>query len=174
MEDFVDRYENIAMAGPHNKGFVLDRDPNLTPILFNSRVYSCILLDTSLPLRWRGRYNEDSDLALRILKEGHCTLLFRALCMDKSKTVGVRNSKPMKGGNTDNVYNDNDRRYAFAKSLQEQHPDVVRVVWKFNRWHHQIDYSPFRKNKPILRSDVVPTRDVNDYGMRLVRRDDVA
>lgn len=169
MEDYVDRYENIAMAGPHHKGFVPDRGDRITPFLLNSRVYSCILLDTSLPHRWRGRYNEDTDLSLRLLKDGYCTLLFRALLMDKGTTVGVRNAKPMKGGNTDNVYNGGDHRLAFAQSLRDQHPDCVQVTWKFNRWHHEVDYSAFKKNTPILRAGVVPTAAPNNYGMRLVR-----
>lgn len=169
MEDFVDRYENIAMAGPHHKGFVKDRSRAIAPVLFNSRVYSCILLDTSLPFRWRGRYNEDTDLSLRVLKAGFCTVLFQALLMDKWTTVGVRNARPMKGGNTDNVYNTGDSRLAFARSLQRQHPDVVKVVWKFNRWHHQVDYSRFKKNKPRLKPGVVPKLGTNEYGMRLER-----
>jgi hypothetical protein len=171
MEDFVDRYENVAMAGPHHKGFVMDRDPNLTPVLWNSRIYSCILLDTTLPDKysWRGRYNEDTDLSLRLLKDGYCTLLFRALCMDKGTTVGVKNAKPMKGGNTDNVYNSSDFRKAFADSLKEQHPDCVEVVWKFNRWHHHVDYSLFKKNRPILRANITKTQSINNYNMELIR-----
>lgn len=169
MEDFVDRYENIVMAGPHHKGFVPDRDADTGPYLLNSRVYSCILLDTGLPHRWRGRYNEDTDLSLRLLKDGYCTLLFRALLMDKGTTVGVRNAKPLKGGNTDNVYNTGDHRRAFAESLREQHPDVVEVVWKFNRWHHQVDYSQFKSNRPVRKLNVVPTGAHNEYGMVLRR-----
>lgn len=174
MEDYVDRFTNVAMAGPHHKGFVMDRDPNCSPFLLNSRVYSCILLDTTLPFRWRGRFNEDTDLSLRILKAGHCTLLFRALCMDKGTTVGVRNAVPMKGGNTDNVYNTGDKRRSFAESLKRQHPDCVEVVWKFNRWHHQVDYSPFKKNRPILRDGVVPVPVDNNYGMELIRKSKTA
>lgn len=169
IEDFADRYENIAAIGPHHKGFVPDRSPNLTPVLWNSRVYSCILLDTTIPHRWRGRYNEDTDLCLRLLKDGYCTALFRALLMDKSTTVGVKNAKPMKGGNTDNVYNTGDHRRAFAESLRDQHPDVVQVVWKFNRWHHLVDYTTFKNNKPVLRSGIVPTKSIDNYGIELVR-----
>jgi len=169
MEDFVDRYENIVMAGPHEQGFVPDREPTMTPYLLNSRIYSCILLDTSLPDRWRGRYNEDTDLSLRLLKQGKCTLLFRALLMDKGPTVGVKNSTPMKGGNTDNVYNTGDHRLAFAKSLEEQHPDVVKTVWKFGRWHHEVDYSPFKINKPIFKEGIVPIKENNEYGMYLAK-----
>lgn len=174
MEDFVDRYENIAMAGPHHLGFVPDRNDSVGPYLLNSRVYSCILLDTNLPHRWRGRYNEDTDLSLRILKDGYVTLLFRALLMSKAGTSRGNQSKDgtsgkaMKGGNTDHVYNSGDHRRAFAESLKEQHPDCVEVVWKFGRWHHQVDYSMFKKNKPILRSCVVPTASTNEYGMKLV------
>lgn len=169
METFVDRYENIAMAGPHHLGFVPDRDPDLTPILWNSRVYSCSLLDNSLPHRWRGRYNEDTDLSLRFLKDGYCTLLFRALLMDKAATVGVKNTKAMIGGNTDNVYNSGDARRAFAESLREQHPDCVEVVWKFNRWHHQVDYSAFRRNRPILRSGITKLDCIDNFGIELTR-----
>ena len=168
IEDFVDRYENIALAGPHDQGFVKDRGDVRTPYLLNSRVYSCILIDTSLPHRWRGRFNEDTDLSLRVLKDGYCTILFHALLMNKPTTVGAKGTA-MKGGNTDNVYNTGDHRRAFAESLKEQHPDVVEVVWKFNRWHHQVDYSPFKKNRLVLKPTVTPIAADNEYGMKLVR-----
>jgi len=168
MEDFVDRYENIVMAGPHEGGFVPIGWVDFPPYLLNTRVYSCILLDTSLPHRWRGRYNEDTDLSLRLLKDGYCTLVFRALIMNKSATVGSKNSKPMKGGNTDNVYNTGDHRKAFAESLKEQHPDCVEVVWKFNRWHHSVNYSKFIQ-QPKLKPGITPIKKLNNYGMKLVR-----
>ena len=170
MEDFVDRYENIVMAGPHNQGFVPDRDPNMTPYLMNSRIYSCILLDTNLQHRWRGRYNEDTDLSLRLLKEGHATCLFRSLLMDKAPTNygNGKNTGATPGGNTDNVYQTDDHRRAFADSLKEQHPDVVEVVWKFNRWHHKVDYSPFAKNDPMVRGDITPIEESDNYGMEIV------
>lgn len=172
MEDFIDRFENIAIAGPHNRGFVKDRQPaSGKPFLLNSRVYSCILLDTRLPHRWRGKYNEDTDLSLRLLKDGYCSLLFYALLMNKAGTVGAK-AGAMKGGNTDNVYNTGDHRLAFAQSLKDQHPDCVEVVWKFNRWHHQVDYSAFKKNKPILREGVTRTVGANEFGMRLMRNDE--
>jgi hypothetical protein len=167
MEDFVDRYENIAIAGPHHLGFVKVGWSNIPPYLLNTRVYSCILLDTTLPHRWRGRYNEDTDLSLRLLKDGYCSCVFAALLMNKAATVGVRNCEAMKGGNTDNVYNTGDSRLAFAESLKEQHPDCVEVVWKFNRWHHQVDYSRF-KNKLILKQGITKIMANNEYGMRLI------
>jgi len=170
MEDFADRYENIALIGPHGRGFVKDRGFVRTPYLLNSRIYSCILVDTSLPYRWRGRYNEDTDLSLRVLKDGYCTVLFHALLMSKGATVGNVRATPMKGGNTDTVYATGDHRLAFAQSLADQHPDCVRVVWKFNRWHHQVDYSPFKKNALRRKPGLVLPATQNEYGMELMRR----
>lgn len=180
MEDFVDRFENVAMAGPHHVGFVEDRLDSVArgPFLLNSRVYSCILLDTSLAHRWRGRYNEDTDLSLRLLKDGWCTLLFRALLMQKKPTsVGSADGrgsggKAMKGGNTSEVYDPGDFRKSFAESLQKQHPDCVDVVWRFGRWHHLVDYSRFRGNSPRLKPGLVKTLCVDDYGMKLVKRNE--
>lgn len=171
IEDFVDRYENIALAGPHHDGFIKDRYPHKPPVIWNRRIYSCILVDTSLPYRWRGKYNEDTDLSLRVLKDGYCTALFAALTMHKPTTAGGK-GKPMKGGNTDTVYATTDHRLAFAQSLQEQHPDVVEVTWKFNRWHHHVDYTPFKNNQPILRADITPKVGNDEYEMRLVKAAD--
>lgn len=170
MEDFVDRYKNIALAGPHDQGFVADRQGGIAPYHLNSRVYSCTLIDTSLPHRWRGRYNEDTDLSLRLLKDGYCTILFRAFLMNKMAThTGAGQSSAMKGGNTDNVYNTNDYRLSFAESLKEQHPDCVEITWKFGRYHHQVDYSKFKRNKLQLCDGITPIKTNNEYGMTLVR-----
>jgi hypothetical protein len=58
---------------------------------------------------------------------------------------------------------------AFAQSLKDQHPDCVEVVWKFNRWHHQVDYSKFAKNRLVLKKGITPTACGNEYGMKLER-----
>jgi hypothetical protein len=132
-EDFIDRYENIGLAGFHYFMFAKCKD-KIPPFLVNSRIYSCILIDNSLPFRWRGKYNEDTDLSLRVLKSGLCTVLFHAFLALKQTTM------TMKGGNTDELYQANGR-LAMAESLIAQHPDISKVVWKFNRWQHYVDYS---------------------------------
>lgn len=163
IEDFTDRYDNVAFAGPHDQGFVPDRVGDVEPVLWNSRVYSCTLINTTLPYRWRGRYNEDTDICLRALKDGWVTIVFRALLMNKMATM------TMKGGNTDTVYDTGDHRREFAESLKRQHPDVVKVVERFGRWHHMVDYAPFRKNEPVLREGFVHPPTGNEYEMELVR-----
>jgi hypothetical protein len=54
-----------------------------------------------------------------------------------------------------------------AQSLVDQHPDVTKVVWKWGRWQHHVDYRPFKKNKLIKKSGIIIPEGVNDYGMRL-------
>lgn len=39
----------------------------------------------------------------------------------------------------------------------------------FDRWHHQVDYSPFKGNAPILKRGITPTHNVNEYGLTLMR-----
>ena len=74
----------------------------------------------------------------------------------------------MKGGNTEEVYGDTDNRKEFAESLRVQHPEHVKVVWKFNRWHHDIDYRKhFTQGLERLQGLEVPTG-TNDYGMKLI------
>jgi TET-Associated Glycosyltransferase len=166
-EDWVDRYTNIALAGFHYRFFVqtgaIVNNTYKSPLLLNSRVYSCILIKNDIPQRWRGRYNEDTDLSLRVLKRGWCTVLFLAFLANKQPTL------TMKGGNTDELYV-GDGRLKMAQSLQQQHPDVVTIAWKWNRWQHQVDYRPFKHNRPILRPGVVIPDEPNNYGMVLRKR----
>ena len=157
-EDFVDRYSNVGLAGMNYQNFAHDR-VEMPPYRTNTRIYSCILIDNSLPFRWRGKYNEDTDLSLRVLKSGLCTILFNALLIDK--TGASRN----KGGNTDNLYNKTNKRKEFAESLKEQHPELVDIVWRFNRWHHQVNYKPFLKNALIKKEGLKIQSGINNYGM---------
>jgi hypothetical protein len=161
MEDFCLRYLNVAMAGPHYEMF-LSRKERVPPFVANTRIYSCNLIRNDVPFRWRGRLNEDTELSLRMLKAGWCTILFNAFLQKKMVTQKVR------GGNTDAFYA-KDGTLPKAQMLAALHPDVTEIVWRFNRWHHYVDYRPFRKNKLIRRPDVAVPEGVNDYGMRRVQ-----
>lgn len=160
MEDFVLRYENIAIAGPNYYSFCKTTD-KLPPYVLNTRIYSCLFIKNDIPYRWRGRYNEDTDLCLRVLKGGWCTVQFNAFLQGKVTT------QRMNGGNTKELYNDG--TYLKSKMLAEMHPDVARVVMRFNRWHHHVDYDRFKKNKLILKKGIVVSDVINNYGMKLIR-----
>lgn len=138
IEEFADRYTNVALAGM-NYEFFAPRREKQPPFRLNTRVYSCILIRNDLPHRWRGRYNEDTDLSIRVLKDGWCTVLFQAYLCKKMPTM------TMGGGNTDELYV-GDGRLVMAESLRDQHPDIVTVTTKWGRPQHQVDYSGFRKN----------------------------
>lgn len=162
-EDFVDRYTNVPMAGFHYEMFchwTRDRGKEKPAFYLNTRVYSCILLDNAAPYRWRGRYNEDTDLSLRILKDGHCTVLFCAFVCGKQATM------TMKGGNTDSLYQENGRTL-MAESLREQHPDVVTVIKRWDRAQHFVNYAPFKRNQLRKREGLVVPSEPNEYGMVL-------
>ena len=165
-EDFVDRYENVDIAG-FNYFMFASRKTVMPPLTLNTRVYSCILINNAVEHRWRGRYNEDTDLSIRVLKDGRCTVLFNAFLAYKMQTM------TMKGGNTDELYQD-DGRKLMAESLRNQHPDIVQITRKWNRWQHHVDYSGFKKNKLIPYPNYKPAEGVNNYGMELAVYDDSA
>lgn len=156
-EDFVDRYENVPLSGFNYYSFAKATD-KVPPYHLNTRIYSCILIDNNLEHRWRGKFNEDTDLSLRVLKSGYCTVLFNAFLCGKITTMR------MLGGNTDSLYHQTDNRKEFVESLIEQHPDVVKMTKKFGRWHHQVNYKPFKDNELKLKGPKSPDI-VNEYGM---------
>lgn len=158
-EDFVDRYHNVAIAGFNYDFFAKAKEP-LPAFVMNTRIYSCLLIDNSLSMRWRGRYNEDTDLSLRVLKAGQCTVQFNAFLQEKATT------QTMKGGNTDEFYA-KEGTLPKSEMIAKLHPDVAEVVWRFNRWHHHVDYTPFKRNALIRREGVVIPEGNNDYGMVL-------
>lgn len=161
MENFVLRYENIAIAGPNYDMFCAMRE-HYPPFVANTRIYSCLLIRNDIPFRWRGRYNEDTDLCLRALKEGWVTIEFNAFLQKKMST------QLSTGGNTEQFYS-KEGTYKKSKMLQDMHPDVTRLVWKFNRCHHHVDYRPFKKNKLIKKSNLDISKGTNEYGMKLIR-----
>lgn len=158
-EDFTDRYTNVKISGMNYRFFVVATEP-YPPYYVNTRVYSCILIDNSVTHRWRGRYNEDTDLCLRVLKDNYCTILFNAFLIEKAATMRL------KGGNTDELYK-GDGRLKMAESLRDQHPDLCTVTWKFNRWQHHVNYDVFKKNKLIRKPNLKIPKGINNYGMIL-------
>lgn len=164
-EEFTDRYTNVGLSGL-NYDFFAKRKQKIPPFIINTRIYSCILIKNDLPHRWRGRYNEDTDLSLRVLKDGLCTIQFNAFLSCKQQTM------TMKGGNSDELYQD-DGRLKMAQSLCDQHPDVSRIAWKFGRWQHQVNYLPFKKNKLIRKEGLIIPDRINNYGMILKTIDNI-
>lgn len=158
-EDFVDRFSNVPVAGMNYYSFAKSTDA-VPPYVLNTRIYSCLLIDNASGYRWRGRYNEDTDLSLRVLKDGLCTIQFNAFLCGKVTT------QRMKGGNTAEFY-EQEGTLPKSQMIADLHPDVASVVWRFNRWHHHVNYSVFKKNK-LIENGLPHASGVINYGMELI------
>ncbi len=157
-EDFVDRYENVAVAGLN---YVMFGVAEMPPFYLNNHVYSCSLVMNSIPHRWRGRYNEDTDLCLQVLADGWCTVLMNAFLVQKVGTM------VMKGGNTDAIYH-GDGRLKMARSLERMWPGVVEIKRRFKRPQHVVK-DAWRKfdTKLIRKKGLKVEEGTNEYGMTL-------
>lgn len=161
-EDFVLRYENIAIAGLQYANFMPYSDFR-PPYKLNTRIYSCLLIRNDLPYRWRGRYNEDTDLCIRVLKDGWVTVLFNAFLQGKRATGTV------KGGNTKELYQNGTLEK--SKMLSDMHPDLVKMVIRFNRPHHFVNYKIFKKTKLIRKKNIDFVNEINEFGLELKKND---
>lgn len=159
MEDFVERYENVAMAGPNYFMFIA-RKQKYPPFVKNTRIYSCNFIKNDVPFKWRGRYNEDTILSLDMLKAGYCTIQFNAMLQEKVTTQVLR------GGNSAEFY---DKEGTLPKSQMQVdvHPDVSRLTFRFGRIHHHVDYTPFKKLKLIKKKNIKLKKGIDNYGMQL-------
>ena len=174
MEDFSDRYENLGLVGCQYASFVPATEPGRGQFIKNTRVYSCILINTELldqrlDERWRGTYNEDTDLSLRVLSTGDlCTVNFNSLLSGK-QTTGT-----MRGGNTDTIY-EGGTNSGYQKKFDELKKNWGKIVKLTNemhvdgRPHHYIPYTKLFKQDLILKSGVEKTPLVNEYNMIMVK-----
>lgn len=160
IEDFVDRYENVALAGPRYQNFAMPRSE--TPAFYvNNHVYSCFLILNEIPHRWRGRYNEDTDLCLQVLADGWCTISVNVFMIEKKATMTMR------GGNTDELYA-GDGRLKMARSMERVWPHVVSVNRRWGRPQHHVRNSWQSFTTPLRRRpDAVIPSEPNEYGLEL-------
>jgi len=160
-EDFVDRYENIAIAGLNYVMFAMEGEK---PFVLNAHVYSATLALNSLPNRWRGRYNEDTDICLQVLADGWCTVQINAFLIQKIGTM------KMKGGNTDSLYQ-GDGRLKMARALERVWPGVVETKRRFKRPQYVVKFAWRHFDTPLkLKPEFVgKTFAANEYGMSLVQ-----
>jgi hypothetical protein len=168
MEDFVDRYANVGMAGP-NYTFFSPTVTKRSPFTINAHVYSCMLIWNDLPFRWRLDTNEDVDLNLLCLANGWATIQFQVFLIQKNKTL------LMPGGNTDRIYQGNGR-LTMAKTLERLWPGVVSVNRRFGKPQHMVRASWRKFNVPLILKDDVDLKSfpkVDNYGVKLKKVNDI-
>lgn len=159
MEEFVERYDNVGMAGP-NYSFFCPSQEKRPPFITNTRIYSCNLIRNDLPYRWRGRYNEDTILSLDMLENGWCTIQFNAFLQAKMQT------QLLKGGNTGEFYA-TEGTVRKSKMLYDVYPHVTTLVWKFGREHHSVDYGRYKHMSLKRRENFVLPREANEHGLAI-------
>ena len=179
MEDFVNRYDNIYIAGPQYRFFIAP-DQSYPAFVANTRIYSALLIRNDCKHRWRGRYNEDTDICLRVMKDGDVCLQFNAFLQGKCATQTVAGGNTAEFYHAENADNEEFKETGYntegtvnkSQMLVDMHPDVARLVWRYGRWHHWVDYGPFKTNTPILKTGLNIPTEVNNYGMTLDRNFD--
>ena len=160
-EEFTDRYSNIGISGMNYSMFAVPKKQ--PPFYLNNHVYSCLCIDNSLDLRWRGRYNEDTDLCLQVLASGLCTVLFNAFLINKMRTM------TMKGGNSSQLYQ-GDGRLTMARNLERMWPGVVTTDRRYGRPQHVVKDSWRKFDTQLIRRSDVNFDELsgnNEFGMSL-------
>lgn len=156
-------HDNVAIAGPNYGKFALQNEYHPSHI-YNTRIYSWLLIRNDIwneGFKWRGTWNEDTILSLDVLKAGYATLQWNFYLQDKMTT------QTLKGGNTEEFYA-KEGTIRKSQMLEDTHPDVAKVVFKFSRVHHEVDYRPFAGNDPQFHPERLEDT-YNDYGMYAVK-----
>lgn len=166
VEDFIDRYENVGIAGLQYQMFLPD-DIKAPPFYLNCHIYSALLIDGRIPYRWRGRYNEDTDLCLQVLAGGLCTVAINAFMIEKLTTMKVA------GGNTAELYS-GDGRLRMARSLERLWPYVVETKRRFKRPQHVVRGAWKGFDTPLIRRtdidwEALEQAGTDEQGLRLVQ-----
>ena len=169
IEDFTDRYENVALSGPTYVFFQnAARVPK--PFTTNVHVYSFTLINHEFKAQWRGPYNADTDICLQALAADWCTILFEAFACGKEAAFNSKGQRTAKGGMSEMF--EGDGRLKMARSLERRWPGVVTVTRRFRRPQHLVDWKKF--DTPLkLRADVdlgkLPPVDEHDMTLTALR-----
>ena len=166
IEDFTDRYENIAISGLNYSYFVIPGYGDVIPFRLNVHVYSAMLIKNNMPYKWRLKYNEDVDLCLQVVHNKLCTILFNAFSINKTSTVAQ-----MKGGNQTELYKGNkyEKKLLKTRSLEEIWPQYVQTKIRFNRPHHMINWNQFKH--PLKRRKDLDWEEIKKkkYNFKLIK-----
>lgn len=145
LQNLSDAFINAPICGYNYSMFITKETKKAFTI--NNHVYSGMLIENSIPYRWRMKYNEDVDLCLQVLHNKLCTILLNVYSIKKVSTTSK-----MKGGNQTELYQNNNEKKKALKSysLQRIWPQYVKVMERFGRPHHQVSWGKFFKH-PLLK-----------------------
>jgi len=166
-EDFVDRYDNVLVAGFQYRHFAASK-LKYPPFVANTRIYSCLLIDNrfvfELPpnapadekpklvkrpkvmgdhqFLWREQYNEDTILSLDVMWNGFCTVQFNAFLQGKVAT------QVLKGGNSEIFYSkEGSAKVKFSGDGRYNPGGTVRKSVNLEVVYPEVDRTTFRYNR---------------------------
>ena len=92
-----------------------------------------------------------------------CTVEFNAFL------IGKRATQSMRGGNSKEFY-DKEGTYNKSKMLVDMHPDCAKIIKRWNRVHHLVNYKPFKKNLLIRKDNFNYKKKTNNYNLKLFKK----
>ena len=140
-EVFFDKYSNLLMLELAQNDFTIG--VNKKSYRLNSRCFSCNLIWNDMPIRWRGRYNEDVILSFDIMTAGYCIASYIGgiLKSKQSTRCAVGGNHAVNAQDKNSIYNDatNYRFSSVEKTnlLLRVYPQYFTKVIKYGRVHHQ-------------------------------------
>ena len=158
VENITANYINVGVSGMNYTMFA--GAWTKSPVIINHHIYSNLLIQNDLPLRWRLRYNEDTDLNLQVLEKGLCTLYINIFLIEKMGTM------TMKGGNSDELYKGNGR-LKMARMLEMVWPKYVQTKWRYGRPQHVVSWNKFKQ--PLIKIENPKVINLDDYGKLKVK-----
>lgn len=147
-EDLGDKFVNLGGLCLAQTAFMVFPCKRL---VLNTRLYCAMLITNEMEasgIRWRRGYNEDTITSIDILKTGYwCTIQSYVSSIDKT---GTSRKGRLDGGMTQ--FYENGGFIRKAAELTRVHPDCCRMVDRFQRVHHYVDYKRFRQQLiPVVR-----------------------
>ena len=140
-EHFFNKYENLLMLELMQNDFCINS--NKLTYALNTRCFSCNLIYNNMPIRWRGRYNEDVILSTDVMVSGYCIASYRGGILKKKQSTrnAIGGNHATKTGDTNSLYQDGfDYRNSSVKKtnlLLKVYPQFYRKVVKYGRVHHE-------------------------------------
>lgn len=166
-EKFFDKYENLLMIELKNKSFLVQLQKFSYSL--NTRCFSCNLIYNSLPIRWRGRYNEDVILSYDIMKSGYCIASYHGgILKEKGSTreaIGGGNHAISKN-DKESIYDDSENyKYSSVEKtnlLLKVYPEYFKKVIKYGRVHHEyLKVEDLKKNLKLKLAELNGIKKIN-------------
>lgn len=145
VEEFVDRYENVGIAGLTHMNHA---QTATEPFSLNQQCCWCVLVDNALPYEWRLPSSHDTDYSLQVLAGGSCTVVIRAFCVGKAASGSV------KGGMND-LYAGDGRLQKFT-GLSRLWPRLVSVKRRHGRPQPDVSRVWRKFTTPLKRKEAAP------------------